>query len=115
MKNIEKMERYAKISCEMVPTDDKDVVEAQVELFGNINGLLNAFEALSTNLFKQISAEEGKRKGTALYAMVQMKVLNNLGIDPAEEMEKAKARISKRNLIKSIFSQMDEQEEGMEK
>lgn len=101
MKNIEKLERYAKISCEIEPDGEHPTrCDADIELVGTTNGLLHAWEALSTNLFKKIMEVEGKRTGTALYAMVQMEVLKNLGIDPKEEMKKAEAAS---NILDRIF------------
>lgn len=106
MKNIEKLQRYAKISCEIEPDGEHPTrCEAGIELVGTTNGLLNAWEALSTEIFKKVIAVEGKRTGTALYAMVQMQVLENLCIDPAEEMKKAEAR--KNTLLNRIFGKRE--------
>ena len=82
---------------------DGDNASIEVQIQGDMNSLLNAYEKITVGLFQQIFDEVGKGLGQGIYAMVQTRALAELGIDVDEESEERAKKIARSAEMRDAF------------
>lgn len=111
------LKRKVKLSCELTPVDDNERVECQMHIEGDPNGLLNAYGNITVQLMEALIEASDKETAMQLYAAVQCRSLEKIGIDPEAEAAKAEKKKAVLEGLKSILGKtftMPEKEGGAE-